>query len=298
VDKPLRLRLAAISAVTIIFAALTSLTAAYAANCTGSDRTVTVTNKSGQTIWVAALGSTQTKPPDPATCSSNSACQANEFCDPTVMFCRSVPLNGQITYDDSSSCTINADCSSEFPICYTGNGKCGTLADDGNGFELANEGSHDICVPTTWGGRLWARTGCSFTQNSNTTCSGRCEGQTVMVGSACATTADCKNACVGGSNNGLECINNSLMSRRMLGGIRRRQRVCDRRQLCPPRHLQLWNLRQGVLSIRWKLLCDRIMRGVAAHMLGRLECREHLCERVRLSERVRGRKEQPPYMHG
>ena len=164
VGKPLRLRLAAISAVAITFAALTILRPASAANCTASDRSVTVQNKSGNTIWVAALGTTQTTLPNPPTCTSNSQCQANEFCDPTVGFCRSVPIGGTVTYD-SLTCARNQDCtSSESPICYTGTGKCGSLAGDGNGFELSNGASKDICVPTTWGGRMWARTGCNFTE--------------------------------------------------------------------------------------------------------------------------------------
>lgn len=42
-----------------------------------------------------------------------------------------------------------------------------------------------------------------------TSCGGSCQGQTVTVGSACATTADCRNACVGGRHNGSECTDNS-----------------------------------------------------------------------------------------
>src|SRR5262249_27421609 len=124
--------------------------------CSGSERLVTVANHSSETIWVASLGSTDTAAPDPnPTCSSDSQCNANEFCDSLVVppQCRSVPLNGQITYDpDSSKCSSNESCMSDegFPICYTGTGKCGTLPKNGNGFQLANNATQQICVPTTW----------------------------------------------------------------------------------------------------------------------------------------------------
>ena len=180
-------------------------------SCTGTDRLVTVTNSSGKTIWVAAVGTTDTASPDPATCSTNSQCSANEFCDTVVSQCRSVPINGTVSFEPSSpTCTTNSDCTATgFAICYTGAGQCGSMPQTGNGFQLANAASQNICVPTTWGGRIWARTGCKFSENSNTTCAGSCQGQTVTAGASCATTSDCQKACVGGTNNGLACTTNS-----------------------------------------------------------------------------------------
>ena len=181
------------------------------ATCSGSDRLVTVANHSSETIWVASLGSTDTAAPDPnPTCSSDSQCNANEFCDSLVVppQCRSVPLNGQITYDpDSSKCSSNESCTRDegFPICYTGTGKCGTLPKNGNGFQLANNATQQICVPTTWGGRLWARTQCSFNAADNTLCGGSCQGQAANLNATCATSADCRNECVGGTNAGKAC---------------------------------------------------------------------------------------------
>ena len=67
-------------------------------------------------------------------------------------------------------------------MCYTGKSQCGSIPQNGNGFALANGSRQTLCVPTTWGGRLWARTGCNFTQNGKTTCAGSCQGQTVTVG--------------------------------------------------------------------------------------------------------------------
>jgi hypothetical protein len=55
-----------------------------APNCYGSDHKVKVVNKSGNTIWVTVLSTTQTGLPEPPTCASNSQCQANEFCDTIV----------------------------------------------------------------------------------------------------------------------------------------------------------------------------------------------------------------------
>ena len=184
-------------------------------SCSGSDRLVTVTNLSGRKIWVAALGSTDTTAPDPTSCTNHSDCVANEFCNSLVSppQCSSVPLAGTITYQPSSpTCASNSDCTdATYPVCYTGNSQCGSIATDGNGFALANGPARErkICVPTTWGGRLWARTGCNFTENGNTTCAGSCQGQTVTVGAPCALSSDCQDACVGGFDNGHMCTTDS-----------------------------------------------------------------------------------------
>jgi hypothetical protein len=204
---------------------------------------VTVVNSSGQKIWVAALGSTLTN------CSGNADCDANQFCNTLTSpsQCSSVPLNGTISYEPSSpTCASNSDCtSSGFPVCYTGKSQCGSIPQNGNGFALANGSRQNLCVPTTWGGRLWARTGCNFTQNGNTTCAGSCQGQTVTVGASCATSSECQNACVGGPNNGKACTQKSDCPGVCSGGLNNGQ-SCTTGVDCPPNGMNLGTCNFGV----------------------------------------------------
>lgn len=106
------------------------------------------------------------------SCTKDTDCGPNRFCGKQNNLCgwytcTFVPL--PVTAVQKKVCTSNADCCSGENcglFCFTTvshTGKCASLPDSnkGNSWEMKAPSTQTIPVPSPWGGRFWARTGCA-----------------------------------------------------------------------------------------------------------------------------------------
>jgi len=141
------------TALAILLASLIAIAAASDAAANGVDHKVTILNRCSQQVWIATNGSGQLTVPHVALAPRCTAANAATVC--TTGTC----------HKGSCTCQTDADCAfgstaDTTATCDTGRNRCVNKV--------------KIQVPATWGGRFWARTGCSGTDSSFVCESGQC----------------------------------------------------------------------------------------------------------------------------
>lgn len=166
-------------------------TGSPAATCPAGDRSLTVSNSSGQTVWIGSTGASVAPTcdcPDCATtsCIVSAALVQGGLCkcaasDPS--FSGAIVCPGSSTPDagydycacpGSASCGAAAACNGAPPICYWTVPAPASNTGSGSQWQLADGDSALLCLPPPpavqqasnpvwWNGTIFARTGCDAT---------------------------------------------------------------------------------------------------------------------------------------